>query len=163
MLHKYKRTVRDLAALRAHLLASGFPECSVSSLAGDVYIHHPADPKADPTALVKAYVDPDYYEIASSLPSTLHPAGTRNYVMPVTGGRFTVTRRSGRDGSLIADARTAVASWHGHETTVTPSTLSFANGTAEVVVGAVPKASGGGYLFVDNDSGEHAHVFVAVQ
>lgn len=160
MIHKYKKSVRDLAALRAHLLANGFSECSVASHGGEVLVTHGGS--KDPAALVNSFVNSDYLEVTSTLPKGTHPV-TPSFVMTAgTVAKFTIMKRSGLDGSVKADSSTAHVSWHGIPVPVSPSDITF-NGPVEVSVGPAPKTVSGGRLYVDGAAGELEHVYIEIR
>lgn len=164
MIHKCLKPVRDLCAFRAYLVAGGLADCSVMLQDGKVTVHAPDGSGADISSLERSYVEPDYYEISSTLPRAERASVAAYVLQSGKSGKFTIVRRSGSDGSVKPDPSTALITWHGHEAVqVSPSERSLASGSVEVTLGPIPKASGGGYLFVDNANGDHAHVFVEVR
>lgn len=161
---EYNKKVRDLDAFRAYLLASGYKVAGVAKRSMMLFIQPEKSEEGDPTALVNAYVDPDYYEITAELMKAPGPAEAPVYLLPKgVAAVFTVKRRKGLDGSVLLVNESIGAHFHGSSTIPLSSpTVALVNGVGQLTVGPPGQNAVGGFLGVNPPDPKHPHVHVKV-
>jgi hypothetical protein len=147
-----------------YLRDGGFNAAGVACQANGCGVDPAEGETGDPSALVNAYTNPDYYEITSDLPSVPFPGGGMSYTLEVGSVvTFTITKRSGIDGSIKHDADVVGVHWHGGTAMPLSTTeVTLVNGQATVDVGPAPGHVVGGHLGVVKAGVDHVHAHVRV-
>jgi hypothetical protein len=158
------KSVRNPEHFLKYLRDNGFNASGIASQAGGCAIDPAEGEAGDPTTLVDAYVNPDYYEITSDLPSYPLPAGGISYALAAgTTGTFTVSKRSGLDGSIKPDADVVGIHWHGDPSMPLGSAeITLVNGQATVNLGPAPAHVVGGHIGAVKEGVDHVHAHVRV-
>lgn len=134
-----KRVVHDPERLLAHLINNKFGAEGVSTQGDKTFIFMKDSENRSPEALLKSYVDQDYYEFTADRKGFQEPTGEYLYQIKRDGVdtlTFTITKRSGKNNAVKPDNETIDFHWHGPKLAfVSASKVNLVKGVGTVSVG----------------------------
>lgn len=132
------KKVWDLEHLKKTLEGKGYLVQGVGYGDGVLYIQLSDQDTKDPKPEVNAYVNPDYYEITSALPSEI-VGELRVYKLGIGGsGTFTITKKSGATDAVKPDADMVEVFWPICGVPISQTKVTLQAGVGTVTLGPAP-------------------------